>query len=55
MPNHEFFSSHGAYVNCAIIVMLYTHSIRNQLQNRIVVFKMHDSVSNVRYPAFVLY
>ena len=26
----RFFTSHGAYVNCAIIAMLYTHSIGNQ-------------------------
>ena len=26
----QFFTSRGAYVNCAIIVMLYTHSIGNQ-------------------------
>ena len=25
-----FFTSRGAYVNCAIIAMLYTHSIGNQ-------------------------
>ena len=26
-----FFTSRGAYVNCAILAMLYTHSIANQL------------------------
>ena len=26
----RYFTSHGAYVNCAIIAMLYTHSIGNQ-------------------------
>ena len=26
----RFFTSCGAYVNCAIIAMLYTHSIGNQ-------------------------
>ena len=26
----RFFSSRGVYVNCAIIAMLYTHSIGNQ-------------------------
>ena len=26
----RFFTSRGAYINCTIIVMLYTHSIRNQ-------------------------
>ena len=26
----QFFTSHGAYVNCAIIAMLYTHLIGNQ-------------------------
>ena len=25
-----FFTSRGAYVNCAILAMLYTHSIANQ-------------------------
>ena len=30
MPNCDFFTSRGAYVNCAIIAMLYTHSIGNQ-------------------------
>ena len=30
MPNRYFFTSRGAYVNCAIIAMLYTHSIGNQ-------------------------
>ena len=28
--NRGFFTSRGAYVNCAIIAMLYTHSIGNQ-------------------------
>ena len=27
MPNRDFFTSRGAYVSCAIIAMLYTHSI----------------------------
>ena len=26
----RFFTSRGAYVNCGIIAMLYTHSIGNQ-------------------------
>ena len=26
----RYFTSRGAYVNCAIITMLYTHSIGNQ-------------------------
>ena len=26
-----FFASYGAYINCAIMAMLYTHSIENQL------------------------
>ena len=30
MPNRNFFTSRGAYINCAIIAMLYTHSIGNQ-------------------------
>ena len=32
-----FFTSGGAYVNCAIIAMLYTHSIGNQPLNTMVV------------------
>ena len=27
----NFFTSHGAHTNCAIVAMLYTHSIGNQL------------------------
>ena len=49
MPNRDFFTSHGAYVNCAVIAMLYTHSIRNQLYDMMVLFKMRDSVPSVRY------
>ena len=30
MPNRDFFTSHGAYVNLHYIAMLYTHSIGNQ-------------------------
>ena len=30
MPNRNFFTSRRAYVNYAIIAMLYTHSIENQ-------------------------
>ena len=30
MPNRNFFTLHGAYVNLRYIVMLYTHSIGNQ-------------------------
>ena len=30
MPNGDFFTSRDAYVNCAIIAMLYTNSIGNQ-------------------------
>ena len=37
------------HVNCAIMAMLYTHSIGNQPQNTMVVFKMHDSVPSMRY------
>ena len=44
-----FFTSRGVYVNCAIIPMLYTHSIGNQPYNTIVVFKMRDIVSSARY------
>ena len=32
------------YINCAIIAMLYTHSIGNQPYNPMVVFKMRDSI-----------
>ena len=45
----RFFTSRGAYVNCAIIAMLYTHSIGNQPYNTMEVFKMRDSVHRVRY------
>ena len=41
-----FFTSRGAYVNLRYIAMLYTHSIGNQPQNTMVVFKRRDSVSN---------
>ena len=30
MPNSDFFTSRGAYVNLRYIAMLYTHSIGNQ-------------------------
>ena len=30
MPNRDFFTSHGAYVELRYIPMLYTHSIGNQ-------------------------
>ena len=43
------FTSHGAHINCTIMAMLYTYSIGNQLYNLVVIFKMHDSVPNVRY------
>ena len=45
----RFFTSRSAHLNCAIMAMLYTHSIGNQLQNSMVVFKMRDSVPSVRY------
>ena len=28
-PKWRFFTSHGAHLNCAIMAMLYTHSIGN--------------------------
>ena len=31
MPNRDILTSRDAYVNCAIIAMLYTRSIGNQL------------------------
>ena len=31
MLNLDFFTSHGVYVNYAIIAILYTHLIENQL------------------------
>ena len=43
------FTSRSAYVNCAIIAMLYTHSIGNQPENMMVVFKMRDSVPSTSY------
>ena len=30
-PKWRFFTSRGAHLNCAIMAMLYTHSIGNQL------------------------
>ena len=44
-----FFTSCGAHVNCAIMVMLYTHSIGNQPLNTMVVFKMRGSVPSAGY------
>ena len=43
----RFFTLRGAYANCAIIAMLYTHSIGNQPYNMMEVFKMRDSVTVV--------
>ena len=43
------FTSRGAHVNCAIMAMLYTHSIGNPLLNTWVVFKPRDSVPSARY------
>ena len=37
------------HVNCAIMAMLYTNSILNQLWNMPVVFKMRDSVPSATY------
>ena len=31
MPNRDFFTSRGEYVNLRYIAMLYSHSIGNQL------------------------
>ena len=49
MPNRDFFTSRGAYVNLRYIAILYTYSIGNQLYNTMAVFKMRDSVPNARY------
>ena len=49
MPNHDFFTSRGAYVKLRYIEMLYTHSIENQPLNTMVGFKMRDSVPTARY------
>ena len=49
MLNRDFFTSRGAYVNCAIIAMLYTHSIGNQPLNTMEMFKMRDSVPSASY------
>ena len=49
MPNGDFFTSRGEYVNLRYIAMLYIHSIGNQPYNRMAVFKMCDSVSSARY------
>ena len=37
------------------MAMLYTHSIGNQPQNTMLVFKMRDSVPSARYSPFVMY
>ena len=47
-PKWRLFTSRGAHLNCAII---YTHSIGNQQENTMVVFKMRDSVPSPRYSA----
>ena len=50
------FTSRGAHVNYAIIALLYTHSIGNQLYNTMVVFKRRVSIYLARdIPAFVMY
>ena len=50
MPKLRFFNSHGAYVKLRYIIgMVYTHSIGNQPQNTLVVFKMRNSVPSARY------
>ena len=49
MPNRDFFTSRGAYVNLHYIAMLYIHLIGNQPSNTMVVFKMRDSVPSARY------
>ena len=49
MPNRDFFTSRGAYVNLRYIAMLYTYSIGNQRWNTMAVFKMRDSVPSARY------
>ena len=48
-PKWRFLTSHGAHVNCAIMAMLYTHTIGNQPLNTMVVFKMRESVLTARY------
>ena len=35
----RFLTSHGAYVKCTIMAMLYTHLIGNQLYNTMLMFK----------------
>ena len=47
--NSDFFTSRGAYVKLRYIAILYTHSIGNQPQNTMVVFKMRDSVPSASY------
>ena len=49
MPNRDFFTSRGVYVNLRYIAMLYTYSIGNQPWNTMVIFKMRDSVPSARY------
>ena len=55
MPNRGFFTSRVTQLNGAIIAMLYTHSIGNQLQNMMVVFKIYEVYLARDIPTFLTY
>ena len=55
MPNGDFFTSHGAYVNCAVIAMLYTHSIEISHRTRWWCLKCVIVYLTRYIPAFVMY
>ena len=55
MPNRDFFTSHGAYVNLHYIAILYTYSIGNQPQNTMVVLKCVIVYLARDISAFVMY
>ena len=48
IPNRDFFTLRGAYLNLRYIAMLHIYSVGN-LYNTMVVFKMRDSVPSTRY------
>ena len=55
MPNGDFFTLRSAHVNCAIMAMLYTHLIGNQLYKTMVVFKCVIVYLARDIPPFVMY
>ena len=50
----RFITLRGAFIKLRYIVMLYTHSIGNQPQNTMVVFKIIRSVPSARYSMFIM-